>query len=47
MENHYGIITIDWHHKSGTQILLECIDINGNQRFEYKVSLSELQFITK
>ena len=47
MENHYGMITIDWDNKSGIHIIMECIDITGNQRFEYIVPLSELQFSKK
>lgn len=44
MENHYGLITIRWNAAKGPEIVMECIDINDNQRFEYTVSLEDLKF---
>jgi alkaline phosphatase D len=44
MENHYGLITIDWMSKQSPTIKMECVDINDNQRFEYTLSLSQLKF---
>lgn len=42
MENHFGMITIDWEAKSPV-IKFECIDAKNNPRFEYSVPLSSLQ----
>ena len=43
MENHFGLLTIDWEHKNPV-IKMEVWDINNNQRFEYTIRLDELQF---
>ncbi len=43
MENHFGLLTIDWEHKN-PMIKMEVWDINNNQRFEYTIRLDELQF---
>ncbi len=43
MENHFGLITIDWNLLQ-TKIKMECIDVLNNQRFEYTIPLSTLQF---
>jgi alkaline phosphatase D len=42
MENHFGLITINWGDK--TSVTMETWDISNNKRFEYTVSLSELSF---
>ena len=42
MENHFGKITILWN-KTEPTIIMENIDISGNQRFEYVIPLSQLQ----
>nr|HMP31918.1 alkaline phosphatase D family protein [Saprospiraceae bacterium] len=44
MENHYGLITIDWSKSKSPNLKMECIDINDNQRFEYNISLDKLSF---
>ncbi|MFD1614753.1 alkaline phosphatase D family protein [Gelatiniphilus marinus] len=41
MENHFGLITIDWD-KDDTNLLMETWDINNNQRFEYTVKLKSI-----
>ena len=43
MDNHFGLITIEWKGEE-TEILMETWDINDNQRIEYRVNLSDLQF---
>jgi alkaline phosphatase D len=43
MENHFGLVTIDWEQKIPT-IKMEVWDINNNQRFEYAIRLDELKF---
>mgnify|MGYP000389157191 CR=1 FL=1 len=43
MDNHFGLITIDWKNKK-TAIKMETWDIHNNQRIEYSLSLKELQF---
>ena len=43
MDNHYGLITIDFN-LSDPKIKLEAIDINENQRFEFSFPLSRLKF---
>lgn len=43
MENHFGLITIEWDSKK-TIIKMETWDIKDNQRIEYTVPLKELQF---
>lgn len=42
MENHFGLLTIQW--KKDPVILIEIIDKNNNSRIEYEVNASELQF---
>ncbi len=42
MENHFGLITIDWDAKP-PMIKLECIDVKNNPRFEFTIPLSRLQ----
>jgi len=44
MENHFGLLTIDWGKENPT-ITMEIWDINNNQRMEYSISLSEISFI--
>jgi alkaline phosphatase D len=39
MENHFGLLLIDWQ-KQDPEIKMECIDVRGNQRFEYSLKLS-------
>jgi len=43
MENHFGILTIDWEPKNPI-IKMEVWDINNNQRFDYTIGLNEIQF---
>ena len=43
MDNHFGLITIDWKSKE-TSIKMETWDIKDNQRIEYTIPLKELQF---
>ena len=43
MDNHFGLITIDWKGASST-IKMETWDVSSNQRFEYSVGLEQLQF---
>jgi alkaline phosphatase D len=43
MENHFGLITIDWNSEIPT-IKIEIIDITGNQRIEYSIPLDLLMF---
>ncbi len=43
MENHFGLITIDWAVKI-PKIKMEVWDINDNQRFEYTVNLDDISF---
>lgn len=42
MENHFGLITVDWAPEDPV-IQMETWDIRNNQRIEYTISLSELQ----
>lgn len=42
MENHFGMITINWG--DNTSIKMETWDIQNNQRIELTIPLSELQF---
>ena len=46
MENHFGLITIEWDTKE-TIIKMETWDIKENQRIEYSIPLKELQFKNK
>lgn len=43
MENHFGQLTINWSLKDPT-IKMEIWDVSNNQRIEYSIQLSELQF---
>ena len=43
MDNHFGLLTIDWKAKDPT-IKMEIWDKNDNQRIEYTVKLSEISF---
>jgi alkaline phosphatase D len=43
MDNHFGMITIDWKSKD-PKVKMEIWDINNNQRIEHTISLSELSF---
>jgi alkaline phosphatase D len=43
MENHFGLLTIDWGQPDPT-IKMEVTDVTGKLRFSKLVSLSELQF---
>lgn len=43
MENHFGLITIDWD-KPDVEIKMEIWDVSNNQRIEYTVKLSEISF---
>ncbi|TNE50772.1 MAG: alkaline phosphatase family protein [Bacteroidetes bacterium] len=42
MDNHFGLLTIDWSDPDPT-ISMEIYDIRNNQRVEYQVRLSELR----
>ncbi len=43
MENHFGLLTIDWNKKI-PQIKMEIWDNNDNQRAEYTIGLDEISF---
>jgi alkaline phosphatase D len=43
MENHFGMITIDWKKKD-PQIKMELWDVSNNQRVEYTIPLSSITF---
>jgi alkaline phosphatase D len=43
MENHFGLIEIDWQKKD-PEIKMECLDIRNNKRFEYMIKMSEISF---
>lgn len=43
MDNHFGMITIDWNRKDPL-IRMEVYDIRDNQRIEYSIALSEISF---
>ena len=43
MDNHFGLITIDWKSKP-IQIKMEAWDISDNQRIEYSIGLDEISF---
>ena len=43
MENHFGMITIDWQPKDPV-VKMEIFDVNDNQRIEYSIPLSTLNF---
>ena len=42
MENHFGLISIDWDARPA-MIKLECIDVKNNPRFEFSIPLNRLQ----
>ncbi|MCS7036456.1 MAG: alkaline phosphatase D family protein [Saprospiraceae bacterium] len=43
MENHFGLITVDWN-KRDPVVKMEIYDIRNNQRVEYSVPLSAISF---
>ena len=43
MENHFGLLTIDWKKKI-PKVKMEIWDINDNQRAEYTIGLDEISF---
>lgn len=43
MDNHFGMITIDWAQKDPS-IKMEIWDVRDNQRVEYTIRLSEISF---
>ena len=43
MDNHFGLLSIDWDKKD-PKIKMETWDINDNQRIEYNIKLSEISF---
>lgn len=43
MENHFGLITIDWE-KEDPEITMEIWDVEGKERIERNIGLSELAF---
>jgi alkaline phosphatase D len=43
MENHFGMISIDWSKKDPV-IKMEIIDVTGNHRVEYSIRRSDLSF---
>ncbi len=43
MENHFGLLTIDWSKNSPT-IKTEIWDVKDNQRIEYTIGLDEISF---
>ena len=43
MENHFGLLTIDWDETNPT-IKMEIWDVKDNQRIEYTIGLNELNF---
>jgi alkaline phosphatase D len=43
MENHFGMLTIDWE-KTDPTVKMEIWDILDNQRIEYTIQLSEISF---
>ncbi|MBI9042091.1 alkaline phosphatase D family protein [Lutibacter sp.] len=43
MENHFGLITINWKTKN-PEIKMEIWDVNDNQRIEYSIKLDEISF---
>lgn len=46
MENHFGLISIDWN-KTDPEIKMEIWDVNNNQRIEHTIQLSEISFKSK
>jgi alkaline phosphatase D len=43
MDNHFGLLTIDWNKKNPA-IKMEIWDINNNQRIEYTIKNSDIAF---
>ncbi len=43
MDNHFGLMTIEWNHEE-TKIKMETWDIRDNQRIEFTIPISDLQF---
>ena len=43
MENHFGLITIDWNKKD-PELKMEIWDVRDNQRIEHTIMLSEISF---
>ena len=43
MENHFGLLTIDWKKKI-PEIKMEIWDVSDNQRVEYTIGLDEIRF---
>ena len=43
MENHFGLLTIDWNSDNPT-VKMECIDVKNNPRFEFTIPLKSVQF---
>jgi alkaline phosphatase D len=41
MENHFGLIEIEWGKKD-PEIKMECIDILNNKRFDMTIKLSDI-----
>ena len=42
MDNHFGLITLNWDDQN-TNIRMETWDINNNQRIEHIIKLNDLQ----
>ena len=42
MENHFGLLTIDW--KKDPTVRMEIYDVSNNQRFEYSIKKSDISF---
>jgi len=43
MENHFGLISIDWNKKD-PEIKMEVWDVRDNQRIEHTIKLSDISF---
>jgi alkaline phosphatase D len=43
MENHFGMLTIDWQKKD-PEIKMEIVDVRNNQRIEHTIKRSEISF---
>ncbi|MEE9373283.1 MAG: alkaline phosphatase D family protein [Saprospiraceae bacterium] len=43
MHNHFGLITIEWNDEN-PKLTFEIFDVNDNQRIEYNINLSDIQF---
>ena len=44
MDNHFGLITIDFTETNNEFVKFENWDINDNQRFEYTIDLKNIDF---